>query len=324
MNGAHADMMTGASPKDQEHRAIIVHCHMFKNAGSTFDWSLNRCFRGDFLDHRDDTSMKQGAAYLGPFLEENSSLRAISTHALMLPLPNVPSARLLPVFFLRHPIERVWSVYAFERRQPEDTPGSLMARKLSFQDYVSWRVDPNTPATLRNFQTRCCVPGLRLRARRPIGDAEMAAAVKTLQDTPLVGIVDLFDESMTVMEAALQEYFADIDLAYVPQNIGIDRIDSEIEQIPLPDRISQSGNIYYRSLEMTDRRTAQRAQWVLDNLNNETAERLLEVNQQDLHLYWHARRLVLDRFAGLEACRERLAGFKRRCNALHDLAAEKP
>ena len=37
---------------------ILLHGHMFKNAGSTLDWSLRQNFGADFLDHRDDEYLR--------------------------------------------------------------------------------------------------------------------------------------------------------------------------------------------------------------------------------------------------------------------------
>lgn len=290
-------------------RSIIVHGHMFKNAGTTFDWSLRRCFQDRFLDHRDDAKMKLGATYLGPFLEENVRLRAISTHALQLPLPNVRNAKLIPAFFLRHPIERARSVYSFERRQPSNTPGSRMAKQLSFAEYVRWRMGPDSPGTLRNLQTRCCIPHVRRQGRRSIGDVELAVAMKMLTATPLVGVVDLFDESMVYMESVLKEDFPDIDLAYIPQNIGHERIAKERKEPSF-----RMASIF--ALDANQEKTERRARCVLDSLGSELGQLLLEKNEQDLQLYRQARLLVLDRFYSIDGYQDRLADFRARCEAL--------
>ena len=39
-------------------RKVIIHKHLFKNAGTTFDWSLHKNFGNDFCDHRDDVIKK--------------------------------------------------------------------------------------------------------------------------------------------------------------------------------------------------------------------------------------------------------------------------
>jgi hypothetical protein len=44
-----------------QERLVILHNHLFKNAGTTIDWSLGRELGSAFVDHRDDAGMKQGA-----------------------------------------------------------------------------------------------------------------------------------------------------------------------------------------------------------------------------------------------------------------------
>lgn len=38
-------------------RDIILHSHIFKNAGTTFDYSLEKNFGKNFIDHRDDIEL---------------------------------------------------------------------------------------------------------------------------------------------------------------------------------------------------------------------------------------------------------------------------
>ncbi len=137
-------------------RPVIVHCHLFKNAGSTLDWSLKRQFGAGFIDHRDDDSMRQGASFLGPYIESHTELSAISSHHVRLPLPVSEEFQILPIIALRHPIDRARSVYDFERRQEADTPGAIHAKKLSFADYIRWRMQPDVSPIIRNFHCSFC------------------------------------------------------------------------------------------------------------------------------------------------------------------------
>ena len=88
---------------------------MFKNAGTTFDWSLARYFGEGFTDHRDDDAMREGASYLADWLEQHPQCRALSSHWITPPLPDWQNLCLC--LFLRDPIERARSVYQFERAQ---------------------------------------------------------------------------------------------------------------------------------------------------------------------------------------------------------------
>jgi hypothetical protein len=196
-------------------RTVLLHAHMFKNAGSTFDWSLRRCFRGDFLDHRDDDAMRQGATYLGPYLLEHEHLQALSSHWVSFPLPQARDIDLQLALFFRHPLERMRSVYAFERQQQGDiAPGIAKARELKFLDYVRWRLQADVGPVIRNYQTRYC-------SGKYMGEdieAMYDLAVATIESTPLLGLVHRYDESMVLFEYHLQKIFPGLDLSWKLQN----------------------------------------------------------------------------------------------------------
>ena len=62
-------LQTDSSPRKSKgilSRPVILHCHLFKNAGSTLDWSLHKQFGSTFVDHRDGDSMRLGAGFSCP------------------------------------------------------------------------------------------------------------------------------------------------------------------------------------------------------------------------------------------------------------------
>ena len=63
---------------------------MFKNAGTSFDWSLRRSFGDAFIEHHDDDAMRKGADYLEPFLLDRPHIKALSSHWITFPLPIPP------------------------------------------------------------------------------------------------------------------------------------------------------------------------------------------------------------------------------------------
>jgi hypothetical protein len=202
-------------------RAVIAHGHIFKNAGTTFDWSLQRNFADNFLDHRDDKQMRErGTRHVAELLEKNAQLQAISSHHLCHHLPELPDVKIFPVYLLRHPIERIDSVYNFERRQQADTAGAKAAKEKSFADYVAWRMQSGVPRTIRNYQT-IYLAGMHNYSK----DAEpgldiFGMAMTAVRNTPYIGLVERYDESMVIMEHHLREPFPSLDLAYVRQNVS--------------------------------------------------------------------------------------------------------
>jgi len=199
-------------------RAILLHAHMFKNAGSTFDWSLQRCFGTAFVDHRDDEAMRRGAAYLGPYLQQRPRLRALSSHWLTFPLPQLDDVDLHLAMFFRHPLERVRSVYLFERQQEGvSAPGTQRARELGFLDYVRWRLEPGVGPVIRNFHTRYCSGHYLAKDI----EQQYEQALATIESTPLVGLVHRYDESVVLFEYHLETVFPDLDLSWKWQNRSV-------------------------------------------------------------------------------------------------------
>lgn len=297
-------------------RPVIVHCHIFKNAGSTFDWSLRNNFGDCFLEYRERRAMPLGGEGLARIIAAHPEVRAISGHSVSLPLAPVPGHRLLPALFIRHPIERAYSIYTFERHQSEDTRGARMARKLTFSEYVSWRLEPENPAVLRNYQTRFCA-GILGRAKFPVTDANFRAALELLDSVQLLGVVDNYDCSMVVFEHHLAQQGMSVNLAYVHQNAGRygagwrGKLKHLLGRAPAAQPFRQQD----RGAEATSRRAA----WVLEQLRPELGTRLLEANQHDLRLHQEAQARLGARSALLPDFQQRVAEFHRRCALLVDI-----
>lgn len=239
-----------------DNRVVIVHNHLFKNAGSSIDWTLKQNFGDGFIDHRDDSKMREGAKYLGPYLTKNTFINAISSHHLTLPLPTLKDVKLLQLMMFRHPIERVTSVYNYERKQKNSTtPGATHARKLDLKDYILWRMETGVGPTIRNFHVVSSIPN-RKKGKLVIG-GEIELAMQEVVNIPLLGLVEMFDESMVLFEETLREYFPTINLSYKMQNINQDR------NIPLHQRIEALEN----------------------EIGKEVFDLLMEKNREDMILY---------------------------------------
>ncbi len=268
--------------KNEIKRVVIVHVHMFKNAGSTFDWSLKKNLGKDFVDHRDDDNMRKGARYLGPYLEEKKNIKAISSHHIRLPLPEINGIYCLPVFILRHPIDRIGSVYAFAKKQKSDTIGAIKAKELSFGDYVRWFMDTSRPATIRDFQTRYCSGNIGYL--KYITEKQYESALRSLRNTPLVGIVELYDESMVLFEQSLKIFFPSIDLSYKKQNIG------KRQAYRMEERIMN----------------------IAEELGKETMNLVMKNNKYDFMLYDKAKEMLLANISNIPDFDEKLKAFREK------------
>ena len=271
-------------------RPVILHGHLFKNAGSTFDWSLQRSFGDGFLDHRDDKSMRDGGSnFLRSLILENSSLLAISSHVMPLIENTSSELKLFPIYFLRHPILRVRSVYDFELRQtPAMTPGAIEAKKKDFKEYVEWRLDEKVGAIIRNYHSRY-LGGLRRRGASSKGDYEdFIRANQTLENAIVTPVVESYDTSMVLLEEMLKVDFPKIDLSYIAQNVT-----------PKEDISAIENDLYAIEKELGD-----------------IYARLVSANELDLRLYKNGRERLSSAKAKTVSFNTKLSDFVSRCGKL--------
>lgn len=213
-------------------RNIILHSHIFKNAGTTFDHVLERNFAEGFIDHRNDEEVINGKQqYLDKYLLERPVIKAFSSHSVHFTARSNEYFNFIQVYFMRHPIERFRSVYDFEKKQAGDHKvtalGPQMAKRLNFKEYISWRLSDSAPYTIRNCQT------VFLSGEGPsVGNIEhkFELAKKNLEITNFIGVVDRYNESMVVFEHYMRPTFPNIDLSYKIKNITSLQPGAKIEE----------------------------------------------------------------------------------------------
>lgn len=201
-----------------DRRPVILHDHLFKNAGSTIDWALRRCFGEAFVEQRD--RQVRGSEFFLRALRADHALRVVSTHQFRPPLPEIPGARVFTLMMFRDPLERAISVYHFNRRRGDrDDRFAKAARAMTLREYIVWSMQPGIPSTLCNFHVAKCLDD-RFHNPFALGDEQLDAAKRYVASVPLVGLVDRFDDSMVLFEHVLREAFPAIDLSYVKRNAG--------------------------------------------------------------------------------------------------------
>jgi hypothetical protein len=274
-------------------RPVILHGHMFKNAGSTLDWSLSKNFGSRFIDHRDDSAMRNGGeAYLSQYLSQNTKIKALSSHHMCSVVRELEGIDIYPIYFVRHPIVRARSVYNFERRQPEQTPGSKYAKQHDFTAYVKWRMLPDVNATIRDYQVRYCLP--RRYERGPLDEPMFKQAMDVMGESGLLGVVDRYDESAVVFEEALRDAFPKIDLSYVIQNVGINKGGISVEK---------------------------ESKEILKSLDS-LGDQLLEQNKFDLKMYAYGNECLNMKISKIQGYDLKLADFRARCHSLSAATGE--
>ena len=193
-------------------RPVVVHYHLFKNAGSSIDRALKDNFGATWAER--ESNHRMPPADLAGFLLENPWVSAFSSHTATMPVPSVEGVDILPIVMLRHPVDRIRSVYEFERRQNVDGIGPNTAKGMTMEAFVAWRLDRFSQMRDRSF-VNFQVERMALGGKE---GTELDRAMATIAGLPFVGVVEIFDQSLERLEGHIRELFPKVRLKAYRQN----------------------------------------------------------------------------------------------------------
>lgn len=207
-------------------KPLIIHYHLFKNAGTSLDQVMHRNFDKGWVEREFDGSIQDRLKQAEDFLNNNPKLKVLSSHSLVGPLPDLDKKTIIPLIFIRHPIVRMLSAYKFERVQDAQTPGALLAKKTDFKGYVHKRLADGRGSLFINYQAN----RLSQFVKGPRAAIEVRA-FKALQDLPFIGRVEDFSTSMHRLEVLLKPYFPSFKAHDVHANRLTDKTTSVTEKL---------------------------------------------------------------------------------------------
>lgn len=197
-------------------RSIIVHFHFFKNAGTSVETILRKNFKKDFMTFEPGGPAETfPASALQPVLEAHPKIQAISSHTISFPPPENPGWRIFPLVFIRHPLDRILSMYNYEKGQDSQSPGAIIAREHGPAGYIAERTRSPGEHTLRNYQSWMLAHNL---ADGNDSAAIAQAAIDVVINLPVVGVVDEFDRSIQSLSDWLTPHFSGLKMQAVHQN----------------------------------------------------------------------------------------------------------
>ena len=223
------------------------------------------------------------------FLEAHPDVVAVSSHHLNYPKPDVPGLNVFDLCFLRDPIQRLWSVYHYLCRVESFDELSACAKSMSPRPFFELMIEQH-PQLVNDAQVSLIANGGAYT--HPPGFADLRAAIDVLRHMSIVGLVDLFDESLVAAEYFLRPAFPRLQFQYVKQNVSpaLSPNDGDTNVQP-EERIREAiGDVLYG--------------------------RLQQLNDLDYRLVTRTRQEVRRRFSLMPRPEERLADFQSRCEVL--------
>lgn len=195
-------------------RTIILHYHLFKNAGTSLDLILKRNFPERWVTREFPRNRGDNSSMVADWIRSDPDAVAFSSHSMSGPLPVVEGVDIVSVIFLRDPVARIASAYRFERKQDATTVGANLAKQHDLEGYVRSRLAIPGDRQCRNFQTQ------RLATFVPGPEPELVRAKKALSLLSLVGSVERFDDALLRLDEILKVRFPNFDATTAHTNVS--------------------------------------------------------------------------------------------------------
>lgn len=200
-------------------KTIILHYHLFKNAGTSLDAALKENFSekdGEWVTKEFPAQPVKNREELKQWIIDNPQAKCFSSHTAIFPVPQIEGIKIIPVIFYRHPIDRIASAYSFERKQGGESYGATLARESTLSGYIESRLSVKGDRQCRNFHAH--------RFATMFGEQqgdEATRAKMAIEALPFVGLVEKYSESLERLEALLKaEGFEGIKLKPVEKNVS--------------------------------------------------------------------------------------------------------
>lgn len=218
-------------------RNVILHYHLFKNAGTSIDKLLESSFGAKWQNFdQKSANSRISPAEMQKIIEEHPDVLAFSSHQVVPPLPKGDFV-VYPIVFIRHPIDRIMSAYLFEWGKQI---GSAQP-KGSLADYIQDKFSKPRANAIENFHV-LQLANRGYEGRGPsalLTDDELLGRAKLfIDEVAFFGIVEKFDESIRRLKYLLKVAFPDFRPASVRANVTqdpalklADRLESFKQQI---------------------------------------------------------------------------------------------
>ena len=252
-------------------KVILLHHHIFKNAGSTIDAILSRNFGTVGAVKYDKPIGEKGEHILNnnelvEILRMNPKCISFSSHQFNLSEFNSSDFEFVDMAFVRHPLDRLSSIYYFYNSNPSLISNLAdTVRKQSLINFMSSFVRGEHAWLGQSSQTWIFATHFAEKYTLPTRHT-LHRAIERAKSVLCLGVVEKFDESTAYFEHALVREFGSVDFSYEVINKSSGRKNT------LQERLND----------------------LRETLGAELYDQLLALNQLDLEL-WEYCQVVVDR-----------------------------
>lgn len=191
------------------HRTVLVHHHIFKNAGTSFNYALKKAFGRNFHEYDLPNGKVVTREALANYIEECPSVVAISGHHIALPPIQTDGLKTISSILIRDPLARIRSIYQFEKKQKSQTKGAVMAKKLGFREFVLWRLE-HSPQVFCDYQTLYCSRDNSATNSCFPTKNDLETAMQNLLRCFAVGTVKRYKDFLIMAQHEANHYFSDV------------------------------------------------------------------------------------------------------------------
>lgn len=220
-------------------KTIVLHYHLFKNAGTSLDSSFKECLKDEEWQTKEfGGPLKKRQEELKRWIISNPSAKCFSSHTAPLPPPKIEKVSIVPVIFIRHPLDRIASAYAFEAKQGVSSFGSVLARNTSLAGYIETRLAIAADHQCRNFHA----VKLAEMYTESSGNIE-ERAIRAINELPFVGLVEKYGQSLESLQKIIgSSTLSDVRLQPKRKNV------SQKDNIDLYEKLKRLHNLLGRDL----------------------------------------------------------------------------
>src|SRR5262249_50690047 len=155
-------------------------------------------FRDNFATvHGPDDVSVVDLLSLANFVSSHESVQAISSHHIRYPKPVLPDAIIFDCCFLRHPLDRLQSLYSYFQKIDSDDHLCRSASQDHPRSFFKKLLD-NAPHLVSNVQVTMLALGGAFT--RPADMSDVEAATDIVGKMAIPGLVNRFDESLVAAE----------------------------------------------------------------------------------------------------------------------------